>query len=241
MTSAVRTVGRSRRKLAIGGTTLAIAGSSLLLWTELPADLASGAGASTALAELAARSPGIRIGGAALKAKTKRAKPTSLVKSTSQSTAEEAPGLGAPASPPLGASGPDGLSSAPATLGAFPGQVASPGETPIVVQPVPIGGVGFVPVPGGGGVIIGPGGGGAGGLPGGGTGGVIPSPTPTTTPAPAPTPSPTSSTPIGSPSPTPALPPASAVPEPSTWLMLISGFGFLGAYLRRRRRVLGTI
>ena len=240
MTSGITTVGRSRRKLAIGGTTLAIAGSSLLLWTELPADLASGAGASIALAELAARSPGIRIGGTALKAKTKRAKPTSLVKSTSQSPAEEAPGLGAPASPLLGASGPEGLGSAPATLGAFPGQVAAPGETPIGVQSVPIGGVGFVPVPGGGGVIIGPGGGGAGGLPGGGTGGVIPSPTPTTTPAPAPTPSPTSSTPIVSPSPTPTLPPASAVPEPSTWLMLISGFGFLGAGLRRRQRVLRT-
>ncbi|WP_293407803.1 PEPxxWA-CTERM sorting domain-containing protein [Phenylobacterium sp.] len=31
-----------------------------------------------------------------------------------------------------------------------------------------------------------------------------------------------------------------AVPEPSTWAMLITGFGLAGAYVRRRRRAAGT-
>lgn len=35
--------------------------------------------------------------------------------------------------------------------------------------------------------------------------------------------------------PTPPIPPPSAVPEPATWALLLSGFGLMGAYLRRRR------
>lgn len=36
--------------------------------------------------------------------------------------------------------------------------------------------------------------------------------------------------------PTPPTPPVSAVPEPATWLMMILGFGFVGATMRRRPR-----
>lgn len=226
----------------LGGVTLATVGASLLLLTEFPANVASDAGASTALAELAARSPGVRIGGTALKAKSKRAAPVALTRKGSNAAPDAPAGLGTPIASVLGAAGPETLGVAPAPLGTSPGDVFSPGTTALVGQPSPIGGVGFVPVPSGGGVIIGPGAGAPGGSPGGGTGGLNPTPTPSPTaaPSPGPTPSPTSTSPIVSPSPTPTQPPVSAVPEPATWLMLITGFGFLGSALRRRRRVPST-
>ena len=229
MTSRDATEGRSIKKMAAVGATLTAAGASLLLLTGFPPGLASGAGASTALTELAARSPGARIGGLALKAKTKRAAPRALARGAAPAGASNSPGLGAPIASVMSA-GPEGpLSAAPVGLGTLPGGLILPGTAapaPGVVAPVPGGGMGFVPGPGGGGVIVGPGGGGPGG------GGAI-------TPTPTPTPTPTVTPPavVPSPTPTPTTPPVAAIPEPATWLMLIVGFGFVGRTLRRRRHV----
>ena len=173
-----------------------------------------GAGASSALAELAARSPGVRIGGVSLKAKTRRAAapvtsgpevgPESAVASvlgTSAGPEGAVPGIG-----PIG-------------LGDFPPDFVVP-ELPTTVVAPP--GADFPPfdfgtpiIPGiGGGPIFAGGGGGGGGTGGGGTGGggggtIIP----------------------------PPPPPVPGVPEPSVWLMLIAGFGTIGAAMRRERRV----
>lgn len=208
--------------MAVVGTLLATASASLLLLTEFPSGLASEAEASTVLAELAARSPGSRIGGVALKSKKTRLKPASAkVASTARSVL--------PVSPPVSmarvgpAAGP--IVAAPAGLAAIPSDVLSLGT--VLPTPGTAPGVGFVPSPspGGGGVIIGPGGG-SGGAPGGGGGAIVPTPTPTPT-----------FTPPVSVTPTPTPPPMSAVPEPATWLMLIVGFGAVGSALRKRRRV----
>lgn len=227
MTSSETTEGRSIKKMVAVGATLAVAGASLLLLTEFPPGLASGAGASTALAELAARSPGARIGGIALKAKTRRASPRSLARGAMPAGGAAPPALGAPIASVMSA-GPAGpLGAAPAGLGSFPGDLILPATTVVpgssaVVAPAPGGGVGFVPGPGGGGVIIGapPGGG---GTPGATT--------------PTPTPTPTVTPPVVVPTPNPTTPPVAAIPEPATWAMLIAGFGFVGGRLRRRRHV----
>lgn len=226
MTSRETTEGRSIKKMVTVGATLTAAGASLLLLTGFPPGLASGAGASTALAELAARSPGARIGGIALKAKTKRAAPRALARGAAPAGVASSPGSGAPIASVMSA-GPEGpLGAAPAGLGTLPGGLILPGTAaapvPGAVAPVPGGGVGFVPVPGGGGVIIGPGGGGTPGA---------------TTPTPTPTPTVTPPVVVPTPMPTPTTPPVAAIPEPSTWLMLIVGFGFVGRTLRRRRHV----
>ena len=60
-----------------------------------------------------------------------------------------------------------------------------------------------------------------------------PTPTPTVTPTPLPTVVPT---PVPTATPTPLPPITAAVPEPGTWLMLITGFLAIGLSLRRRRR-----
>lgn len=222
MTALRAAAGRSRGKIAVVGAMLATAGGSLLLLTEFPTGIAPGAGASAALSELAARSPGMRIGGVALKAKKKRAAPIALAKAA-PAKREAVPGLGnAPLASVMSAGPASPVSGAPAGLGTFPGDLITPGGAAPVAVPFPGGGV---PGPGGGLIIGGPGGGSSGSLPGGG-GAVTPSPTPT----------PTATSPVV-PTPTPTTPPVTAVPEPATWFMMIAGFGFVGGALRRRRRL----
>lgn len=219
MTSRGISEGRSIRKMAVAGAVLATAGFSLLLLTGFPSGLSADAGTSEALAELAARSPGARIGGIALKAKTKRGAP--LVRAAALGRAPT-PASAVPIASVMGA-GPEGpLGSAPTALETMPGALIAPGAPAITALPAP-GGIGFVPGPGGGGVVIGPGPG-SGGTPGGG-GAIVPTPTPTPSSPSAPTSTPT-----------PTIPPVSAIPEPGTWLMLIAGFGLLGAAMRKQRR-----
>jgi hypothetical protein len=241
MTSRFITAGRSRRKLAVGSVTLAMVGASLVLSTEFPGFMRSGAGASSALAELAARSPGVRIGGTALKAKTRRVAPAAMAKPAS-ATPETPVGTGAPAASVLGATAPQEFGPASATFGTTPAEAGVLGAAPIVAAPAPGGSPGFAPGLGGGAVLIGPGGG-APVSPGGGVGAIGPTPTPSvTTPTPAPTPSPSSTSPISVvPGPAPTQPAVSAVPEPATWLMLIVGFGFLGGALRSRGRAVRPV
>ncbi len=232
--------GRSKGKTALVGAMLTVVAGSLVLWTGFPSAFASDGGGSATLAELAARSPGARIGGIALKAKPKRNTPFAMVRSAA------APGEAVPAG--LGAPIPDSslasaLGAGPSIFGPLPSGVAAPGLA-VAPAPIPGGGFGFVPVPGGGGVIIGPGGGGTpgGGTPGGGSA-ITPTPSPTGSPnpqptdTPIPTPTPTVTPPAIVPTPTATVPPVAAVPEPATWLMLIAGFGFVGGALRARRRI----
>ena len=96
----------------------------------------------------------------------------------------------------------------------------------------PGGGIGGGGGGGGGGVITGGGGGGGGGGPGGGPTG----PGPSGPIGPGPTPPPVT----GPSGPTTVVPPpppsgVSAVPEPSTWAMLLVGISLTGGMMRRRR------
>lgn len=212
--------GLSKGKIAAAGIVIATAGGSLLLMTASSSGVVPGIGAGAVLAELAARSPGVRIGGVALKAKNSRLAPASLGKaSPAGAAAPRAPVATVMSVGPVGAA-PVGLAAVPNSIFApdivLPALAGTPGSG---TAPVLGGGGGGG---GGGGFIIAPPGGGSGGSPGGG--GVIP-------PGPAPTPIATAS-----PTPTPT-PPVSAVPEPATWLMLIIGFGLLGGALRQRQRV----
>lgn len=211
----------------MAGVTLAFAAAALLLTTELPQRLSAAVGGSTALAELAARSPGARIGGVALKAKTPRSALAPV-----DAGGPAAGGSASPAASALGTSvGPEG--SVPTTgPGGFPGDIfapavpgalAVPGSGAPAIAPGPD--FAGVPMPPTGGLPIffpgvgGGGGGGSGTVPGGnetpggqnpGGGAVVP------------------------PGPTPG---AGPIPEPSTWLMLIAGFAVIGSAMRRSRRV----
>lgn len=218
----------TRRGAATGAVAASLA--ALLLAIEIPASLLSAGGASSALAELLARSPGARVGGVALKAKERRG---ALAPIATEATLAES---GTPASPiaavigsgagPEGAiptSGPGGFPAdftapdVPGELAAPPAAVAGPGA------PV----TGGTPISGGGLAFFAPGGGGAAGSPPGGGGGIIDTtPNPTDTP-----PGPTDTTPIGPPTGT-----VPGIPEPSTWALLIAGFGMTGAAMRRKRR-----
>lgn len=215
--------GRNKKKVALVGATLTATIASLLVVTDFPRAFASDGGGSVALAELAARSPGMRVGGIALKSKTRRAASVGRV---ARSPAPAADTPTAPMASVLSA-GPLGPDAAPAGLGSFPSDFVQPAAPGVAAAPV-VGGVpgGGIPGIGAGPVIIG---GGGGGTPGGGTG-VVPTPTPTPTASPTPVPT-------ASPTPTPTEP-VPAVPEPGTWLTLILGFGMVGAGLRRRRRLL---
>lgn len=205
--------GRKGKQRAVGTAAIVIAGGALLFATEVPnALMMSVSGGSKALAELVARSPGARIGGSALKAKAPR-----LAVAKPEAGPAAGPGTGAPDTPIAsvlgGATGP----AVPGT-GAFPadfGPVTLPGDSlpGSAIPGEPGGGFGGNPIlpPGGGGGIIIP------GNPGGGVG------------------NPGGPDEPGGPNPPPPVIPG--VPEPSTWLMLIAGFGFIGHAMRGRRRV----
>lgn len=223
MTARRKTAGRDIGKRKLVGLALTVAAATLVLATELPQGLSRALGGSAALAELAARSPGARIGGVALKGKTRFSlAPVAGV----AGPAAGAPGLGNPVASVQGASvGPEGPvpTSGPIGPGGFPNDflapglagvpiAAAPGAAPGAGPPIDFGGgplpiIGGLPifVPGGPGGTIPP------GTPGGG--GVIVPP------------------------PLPPVPPAGPIPEPSTWLLLIAGFGLTGGAMRRRRRV----
>lgn len=215
--------GLSKKKVFLFSGMLAIVGSALIVGTEFPAALASYGGASATLAELSARSPGARIGGVALKAKTKRKAPAAVARPAAglgEATPSE---LAAPIASAMGAGPVEQLGAAPSSFGALPSEGLDLGLAVDTRLPAPGGNFGFVPPPGGGGVIIGPGG-------GGGSGGGSFSP-----PTPEPSPTHTGTPPVAL-IPTPTVSPIAAVPEPGTWLMLIVGFGFVGATMRSTRR-----
>ena len=213
--------GRLKGKRKLAGATLVIAAAALFLTTEAPHQLSAAIGGSTALAELAARSPGMRVGGVALKSKASRSALAPVAKPGPAAGIPDpavATVLGTSAGPAIvlpetGAIGPGGFPTdfvSPTAPGA---PSAGPGAE------VPSGGFTNVPFPPSGGFpIFVPGGGGPGGnIPGGETpGGETPEP------------------PIAPPPPPPVTVP---VPEPEAWLLLIAGFGLIGSAMRRRRRV----
>lgn len=251
--AAFRTIsGRIGKKRTIAIATAVASVAALLLATEVPSALLPLGGGSAALAELVARSPGARVGGVALKAKQRRASYSPIAGEEGTAGPDE----GAPRNPlasVLGASaGPEGgvPGSEPLGPGGFPSDFTAP-DVPNPLDSVSspsgtTGSSGFenpaFPSVGGAPIFAfgsAPGGGGAvGGGSGGGDSGVAPTPTPTPT---EPAPNPTETPPV--PQPTDTLPSdtlpvdAGPIPEPSTWLLLIGGFGMVGSTLRRKRRV----
>lgn len=251
-----------KRTIAVAAATASL--GALLLATEVPSLLLPVGGGSAALAELLGRSPGSRVGGVALKAKERRASysPIAGVEGTAASN-EGAPAN--PVASVLGVSpGPEGdvPTSGPFGPGGFPTDFAAPDvPNPLdgVTSPGPASGTpgfgGTNASPGFGGAPIfgvGPGSGGGGGLIIGDTGGTGGGPPPApveTGPVPTPSETPPVPLPTGSPTPQPTgtqpgpLPTDTVpvgpgpIPEPSTWLMLIAGFGTIGAAMRRKRRV----
>ena len=215
MTARKNSAGRGRKTRVVAAVTLSLTAGALLLATELPSGISMGAGASSALAELVARSPGMRIGGVSLKAKTRRAQFSPAAPAGPGS--EAAPGnalasvLGTAVGPEgpvpgIGAIGP-GDFPRDFTAPGVPGEVSGPGSP---ASGPPSGSGGGVGIPVGGFPIFG--GGGGGGVIGGGTGGGPPI----------------------LPPPPPVIP---GIPEPSAWLMLIIGFGLIGGSMRREWRV----
>lgn len=234
MNSRLLDFGRQHRyKLAAGGALAAIVLAVAVSTDNLPgfgsgtdnpefADSANSSGAnaprtlggvasdaveagSAALASLFDRSPGARQGGVALKAKARR-------------FAAASPGARRPGRRPAAAAPAPAAATPPDVATAVPPSIFLPEALPGVGEAIPPIALGpDTPVNGGGG-FYNPGfGGGGGGIfipgPGGNPGGPI----------------------VDVPNPPPGPPPTAAVPEPGTWLMLILGFGAVGAGLRRRR------
>lgn len=178
---------------------------------------------SGVLAKLVARSPGARVGGAALKAKKRVVRaPIRTALATPSELARPAVASVLSAATPPGIF--DDIEPSVAPLDLFPQDFVAPGLGEAIPDSPPSG---FTPVisnPGGGPIIVPPGGGG--GIGGGGGGGTPPGFNPEPGPGPNPGPSPTPG-----PQPTPSPGP---VPEPATWAMLILGFGAIGSSMRRR-------
>ncbi len=216
MTARPTKAGRKKVTRTALGLSVVVAAAAFFLTTAFPGSLSSAVRGSAALAGLAARSPGARVGGVALKAKKPRLVPAAVA-----APVEAAPAPGNALASALGTSqGPEGQvpTSGPVGSGGFPTDLTAP-AVPLALAAVtgaaPPDSFATGPLPFGGGfAILPPGGsGGSGGSPPGGQppggGTVLP----------------------------PVVPPVGAVPEPATWLMLIAGFGVIGGAMRRRRRV----
>lgn len=238
MTSLMKSLGR-RKRAKLATAAFAVAGASALLFaTEFPSGMSLTGGGSAALAELMARSPGMRTGGLALKGKAVRAMalPVGSAESVPTGPGEEAGAprnavasvLGASAGPeeglPGALPGPDDAFPSDFTAPAVPSVTAPAGAT----SPGPGGFGGFSPpsLGGGGPVILPPGPGAT---------------TPTdTVPTPGPSETPPTGTPTDTPTSTPTVAPplpTGPVPEPQAWALLIVGFGIVGRSMRTRRRV----
>ena len=202
-----------KHRRAIAGSAAFVAAAISLGVASIPAAVVA-AGGSDALAELAARSPGQRMGGIALKGKGKAKARTARL---SPAMTGKIP---TPQDPPVAVV----MGSSPMIPAVIPGveQPLTPAAVPgVFAAAAPDGGGSTVPIPG----FIPPA-----APPLFTTPGTNPNPDPTQTPNPEPTPNPT---PNPTPTPTDPVP---AVPEPSTWLMMIVGFGLVGRAMRVRRR-----
>lgn len=202
-------IARMKASRKVVALTLAVAAGALVIATGIPQGLPLIAGGTDAVAELAARSPGARVGGVALKGKGKDiGKAIASLAPTKDPVGSGSSSSAPPAEPTtpiasvLGSS--RGDPAVPST-GPFPPEFVAPGAPadipPTAFTPVPFPPIGGVPI------IV----------PGGPGGPVDPSP------------------PVDPPVDPPIIPPA--VPEPATWLMLIAGFGVVGSAMRRRLRV----
>ena len=119
--------GRKGPRKGLTAVALVAAFGGILLATETPGGLIPGIGGSKALAELAARSPGVRLGGVALKAKKPRL--AALPVGEGEET-PAGPGSETPLANVLGTSaGPEGAvpGVGPLGPGGFPSDLANPG------------------------------------------------------------------------------------------------------------------
>lgn len=159
------------------------------------------------MAMFAARSPGARGAGATYQTKPAYTAPATGPIERVLSSARQRPGAVGPADPALAGILPDAALPSDNAQSGLAGGTGGSG-LPADLPVNGSGGPGVLPLP--------PFGGGGGG--GGGGGIILPNQPPEVTPTSPPTP-----------------PPAGAVPEPSTWALLILGVGLIGAALRRGR------
>lgn len=178
---------------------------------------AGGRGLIGILRDIAERTPGIRIGGTALKGKlrfadngrapTQNGRPGPVRRPIAEvaSIAPPASALPGEVGPAVPQAGPAIVLPDFAPVAQIPGVPGGGGSFPLPFPGVGVPGGGFPP--GGGGVIV------------------IPPVAPPTNPPVVP--------PINPPPP----PPVPGIPEPSVWFMLILGFGFIGSTMRQTRRI----
>jgi hypothetical protein len=211
--------GRDGNKRKLAGFVASGALIAVLATTALPAGTVP-TGTSAALAELVKRSPGKRTKAVALKAKNRRAaaSPAQVKRVPRVAKPKVAKALPVTAGPEAAVPPPPLAQSTPVPAEVFAPPAPAEGAPVVVAQadtpqvrPIAT----RFPAPIGGFLFGPPGGGGGGGI------GATP---------------PDTGGPIAVPTPPPP-PVAGAVPEPSTWLMLILGFGALGQAIRRRARI----